>query len=335
MIYFRLLKKAAVLSLAVFWGLAGLIPANDDLLVWPPAPDKARIEYIGNIDCTKLTPKTGLFGKLLRTLSGSSDKDKISLPFDIVNTDKSLFAVCQNIPALIQIDITKNNFKFHECKDVPLVYPVSLCDGGDKIFISDSEAGIIYVFENNKVKPFISTNLLRPTGIAAIPEKQKLYVIDTGDHTLKVFDYSGNLLETFSGGSDSTPDFHFPTFVSATVRDGIYINDALNYMIRNFNINGQQQFAFGKEGDSPGYFARPKGIATDSDGHIYVVDNIFDNVQVFNRQGELLLVIGSSGQMRGQFWSPAGIDIANDTIYVADTYNNRIQILHYLGSDND
>ena len=41
--------------------------------------------------------------------------------------------------------------------------------------------------------------------------------------------------------------------------------------------------------------------------------------------------IGGGGQGSGQFWSPAGIDIANDTIYIADTFNNRIQILHYLG----
>ena len=33
------------------------------------------------------------------------------------------------------------------------------------------------------------------------------------------------------------------------------------------------------------------------------------------------------GQEPGQFWSPAGIDIVKDTIYIADTFNNRIQIL--------
>jgi hypothetical protein len=44
-------------------------------------------------------------------------------------------------------------------------------------------------------------------------------------------------------------------------------------------------------------------------------------------------VIGAAGQDAGQFWSPGGIDIVNDTIYVADTFNNRIQILHYLGGE--
>ena len=68
-------------------------------------------------------------------------------------------------------------------------------------------------------------------------------------------------------------------------------------------------------------------------GRFFVVDNLFVNIQVFDDTGRILLVIGSRGQDRGQFWSPAGIDIENDTIYIADTYNNRIQVLRYLGGN--
>jgi hypothetical protein len=56
-----------------------------------------------------------------------------------------------------------------------------------------------------------------------------------------------------------------------------------------------------------------------------------DNIQVFDSTGRLLLVIGGPGQQVGRFWSPSGVDIHDDLVYVADTYNDRIQVLRYLG----
>jgi DNA-binding beta-propeller fold protein YncE len=58
-------------------------------------------------------------------------------------------------------------------------------------------------------------------------------------------------------------------------------------------------------------------------------------VQVFDETGKLLLFWGTSGQEAGKFWLPAGLLIdAQDRIYVADSYNNRVQIFQYLG-DSD
>jgi DNA-binding beta-propeller fold protein YncE len=127
------------------------------------------------------------------------------------------------------------------------------------------------------------------------------------------------------------PLFNYPTFATVTPGNEVLVNDGLNYQIKRFDSEGNLLGAFGEEGDGPGTFSRPKGIAVDSDLNIYVVDNLFDNVQIFDRSGRVLLSVGSGGDGTGQFWSPAGIDIQNDTVYVADTHNHRVQILHYLG----
>ncbi len=299
-------------------------------LVWPPSPDTARIAFLGEIRCDRLNPKTGFLGKLTRLIGGKSDDEQLSYPFDIAAGEKSLFIICQNIPALVEIDRDDMTFKLHRCKDAPFVYPVSLCRSGSDIFITDPEAQAVYRFSDGKVSQFINHGLIRPTGIAALPSEKRLYVIDTGDHTLKVFDFDGQLIRTSPDDKDSTFSLHYPTF-AASADHQILVNDGLNYRIRRFDSDGRQVLAFGKEGDGPGHLARPKGLAVDSDGHVYVVDNIFDNVQIFDAEGRLLLVIGTTGHEYGQFWSPAGIDIVNDTIYIADMFNNRIQIMHYLG----
>lgn len=304
-----------------------------DRLVWPPQPDKARLEYVGEIKFDDLSPKSGFFGKIKRFLGGKTAQDLLSLPFDMVVMNKSIFLTCQNFQYLIEVDQADNSFRLHSDKKHPFAYPLALCSGGpDVVFISDSENGSVYRYQNGKLTLFIGDNLMRPTGLAASPERGRLYVVDTGEHDIKMFDFDGNFLGRFPDSGMTEARLHYPTF--AWIGEGddyLLVNDALNFRIARFDLDGNFVSAFGEEGDGPGTFSRPKGIATDSQGHIYVVDYLFDNLQIFNDQGQVLLAVGSRGQDRGQFWSPGGIDIVNDTIYIADTFNNRIQILHYLG----
>jgi hypothetical protein len=57
-------------------------------------------------------------------------------------------------------------------------------------------------------------------------------------------------------------------------------------------------------------------------------------LQIFNRQGDLLLSIGGQGQDEGRFWLPNGIFITGDNkIFVADSYNKRVQVFRYEGPD--
>jgi DNA-binding beta-propeller fold protein YncE len=69
----------------------------------------------------------------------------------------------------------------------------------------------------------------------------------------------------------------------------------------------------------------------DSSDNIYVGDSQRDMIQVFDDNGSLVSTFGKSGLGRGRFWMPSGIFIdSRDYIYVADTYNKRIQIFRHL-----
>jgi sugar lactone lactonase YvrE len=317
--------------------LAASSTVAEKKIYWPPPPDDARIEYIGEISLNELKTGTGFFAKLKQFVTGSSDKDKLSLPYDVLFVDDIMFLTCQGIPFLIEVDLKKKSYKKHFNEDDPFSFPICLSNGGNEIiFITDSENKAVYKYQNGKVSSFIASGLSRPTGITAMPELQKIFVIDTGEHCMKIYNYDGKLLDVISQDKLKEEQFHFPTFVTSTSDGYILVNDALNYKIKRFDSEGNFMSSFGAEGDSPGTFARPKGIATDSERNIYVIDNLFDNLQILNTEGRALLVIGSAGQEKGQFWSPSGIAISRDTVYIADTFNNRIQILHFIGgSDED
>ncbi len=305
-------------------------------LYWPPHPDEPRIEYVGEIACKDLRVGSGFFSKVKSFLSGRSEKDIISLPYDVIVVKDKMYLTCQGIPYLIEIKLSDNSYKKYYDKNSPFSFPVCLCQGNDDvIFITDSENKAVYKFENGKVKPFITEGLSRPTGISANSDKKLIYIIDTGDHDLKIYDFDGKLIRVVSNDLAIEDRFHFPTYVATARDNNILVNDALNYKIKRFDSDGNFISAFGEEGDGPGTFARVKGVATDSEGNIYVVDNLFDNMQIFDSTGRFLLVVGSVGNEAGQFYSPSGLAINNDTVYIADTYNDRIQILHFLGGPNE
>jgi DNA-binding beta-propeller fold protein YncE len=92
-------------------------------------------------------------------------------------------------------------------------------------------------------------------------------------------------------------------------------------------------------GTEGGQFNAPRGIATADDGRIYVVDAGNQRVQVFSPEGEFLSEFGSTGADPGQFGrftggigGAGGIAIAGDRVFVADTWNHRIQAFDLDGT---
>jgi DNA-binding beta-propeller fold protein YncE len=74
-------------------------------------------------------------------------------------------------------------------------------------------------------------------------------------------------------------------------------------------------------------------VAVDGFGHVYVADALYDNLQIFDGKGRFLLDVGRAGPGPGEFWMPAGVAIGrNDEIYVADSYNGRVQVFRYVGT---
>lgn len=91
----------------------------------------------------------------------------------------------------------------------------------------------------------------------------------------------------------------------------------------------------GTQGSEPGQFQNPRGIALAADGSIYIADTGNHRIQHLSPSGEVLHVWGSfSGSEAsldgtappGTFNEPWDVAVAPDgTVYVADTWNSRIQ----------
>jgi DNA-binding beta-propeller fold protein YncE len=96
---------------------------------------------------------------------------------------------------------------------------------------------------------------------------------------------------------------------------------------------------FGSGGNLPGQFNSPRGLSVAPDGSLYVADSRNNRIQHFNAKGDLLLAFGNTSPgcpyattppnnvPTGTFCEPWDVAISpgGQWIYVADTWNHRIQ----------
>ena len=178
--------------------------------------------------------------------------------------------------------------------------------------------------------------LTRPTGVVYDASQRRLFVTDTAESMLKVFDLDGRLLMTIGRLGSALGEFNRPTHL-AIWRNELYVTDTFNARIQVFDLDsGQAIRSIGARGTYVGQLARPKGVALDSDGNVYVVESLFDHLLIFNRDGQLLLPIGGAGYSSGNFYLPAGVWVdEGNRIYVADMFNGRIVTYLYLGSESE
>lgn len=88
-------------------------------------------------------------------------------------------------------------------------------------------------------------------------------------------------------------------------------------------------------GSGQGQFNRPRGIVVAPDGTTYVVDSRNVRVEVFDPSGQFVTAFGGEGALPGQLGrfpgagggGPGGIVLGDDdNLYVADTWNHRIEV---------
>jgi sugar lactone lactonase YvrE len=304
-------------------------------MVWPAPPEVARVTYLRSVfRPADLGIKASAWTRFGRWLTGS-DKGNEALikPFGLsLDEEDNLCLTDTGANAVCFYD--RKEQKWHRWTGVEklrFVSPVAAVRSGGNFYVVDSGLGALICFNTAGRLVFQTTNhLARPAGIAV--SKGKLFVADSQQHSVGVFDLAGNYQSGFGKRGAGPGEFNFPTHVAVDSAGNLLVTDSMNCRIQLFDSEGHFVEQVGAIGDSPGQFARPKGVAFDNQGRIYALDAVFDNLQIFDRSGKLLLNLGATGSGVGEFWLPNGIAISrSNEIFVADSYNHRLQVLKYIG----
>jgi DNA-binding beta-propeller fold protein YncE len=222
---------------------------------------------------------------------------------------------------------------------LPMINGLAM-DDNDRLFVTDAKLHHVLVLnaKHEQEAVFGAEDLISPAGIALDTTNRFVYVVDTQQDQVLVFDAdSFKLLRRIGTGGKKHAltgpgDFSLPTHVAVDKEGNVFVTDTLNNRVEIFDADGQFLSEFGKAGDGPGRFARPKGIAVDGDGHIWVADEVQSRVQVFNREGQLLMYFGEQGWYPGQFQGLYGIgfDKANNRIITSEQFPGRVQVFRYV-----
>ena len=331
-------------------------PYDPTKLVWPNPPNIARVKWLDyfageKVDYTPAATAKPKASWMDRLAGGQTDAEKFNpktFPFQLIGpygiaidskglvyvADQRVGAVFIFDPQTHDTQLIRNGSEAH----FGWINGLAI-DDDDRLFVSDGKMHRVLIFNpKHEMEGQITEGLVDPVGLAIDSTNRLLYVVDTQQDQVVVYDADSLkvLRRIGTGGKThfltSPGDFGAPQGIALDADGNVYVTDTLNDRVEIFDADGNFISTFGKAGDGPGYFARPKGIAVDSDGHVWVADEMQDRLQVFNREGQLLTYIGTGhGEMPGQFKSIIGVAIdKQNRVFTTEQEPGRVQMFRYV-----
>jgi DNA-binding beta-propeller fold protein YncE len=214
-----------------------------------------------------------------------------------------------------------------------LVSPTAVVCDGEKIYVTDSAAGVLHMFDlqtrdyQQVTSLGLNETLMMPVAITLMEDY--LCIADSVLQKVCVFDKGG--VFKFAFGQDVLMR---PTGIAfGPPQQKLYVTDTAKHKINVFDKKGNRLFEFGSRGVEPGQFNFPTHLWVDKEGKVYVSDTLNYRIQVFSSEGTFLRMFGTHGDRPGSFAHPGGI--ATDSqghIYAVDKQYENVQIFDHEGN---
>ncbi len=159
-----------------------------------------------------------------------------------------------------------------------------------------------------------------PRAIALGPAGE-LYVTDTGNKRVQVFDTEGVFLREFGGAGRGPGQLDEPVGIAVNAAGEVYVADTWNERVQVFTSAGEylrQWSVAGWEIANPE--VKPY-LAVDSQSNVYLTDFTYKRILSFDAQGAFLTTLGGEG---GLFF-PSGVAIsAEGRLYLSAARSERV-----------
>ena len=168
-----------------------------------------------------------------------------------------------------------------------------------------------------------------PRGIAVDPQGH-VFVADTGNKRIAVFDEEGNFLTQFGTAGLDPGQFDEPVGVAVADDGTVYVTDTWNQRVQSFipNEDGSQYFPL-NQWDVNAWFGQSLEnkpfLAVSPDKHVFITDPEGYRVIEFTENGEFVRTWGDFGSGPDQIGLAAGVAVdPAGFVWVTDAVNNRI-----------
>lgn len=127
-------------------------------------------------------------------------------------------------------------------------------------------------------------DVLSAPNAVTIDDEQNIYVSDTGNQRLVVYDKTGKFIRIINGSKDGKGNSKFvnPRGIGIQPNGTLLMVDNMTHYVYGFDKNGKQKFLFGGMGSDNDQFYLPNGLFVDSTGEVLITDIVNKRVAIYH-----------------------------------------------------
>jgi DNA-binding beta-propeller fold protein YncE len=157
-----------------------------------------------------------------------------------------------------------------------------VCDiGANAVFAYSLKGERLFEFKKGEGPGTGGGSFNAPTHIAVDRNNGNVFVTDTNNFRVQVFDKDGTYLRKFGQLGDNPGDFSRPKGIAVDSESHVYVADAAFNNFQIFDDMGKLLLAIGNLGQGAGQFQLPGGLYIDDKDRLYVADTLNKRVEVF------------------------------------------------------
>lgn len=161
-----------------------------------------------------------------------------------------------------------------------------------------------------------------------VDAKGKIYVADTGNDRIQIFNPDGTFDNQFGESGSGEGQFRAPSGVAVNSKGNIYVADTRNKMLKAFTADGMFLFAKGPQIGNV-TLQSPVAVRCDENKNVYILDSVLKKVVVTDAMGKFLRLWDDSGSLQ----EPAGLATdGKGFFYILDKGSFNIKIFDENGA---
>ena len=250
------------------------------------AVDRKHRVYITDAGTAKVFVYSAKGRKIAEFGGPGNGKADFSFPNGLVVAGDGNLIIADSVKKNIRVFSPEGRYLRTIMENTAGVKPGSLTRGsGGVIYVSDlMNNRVLAVNENGtNLKEVSDTRepLSYPQG-TAVDKEGRLWVADSGNFSVAIFDRQGTFIKKITGGGEPEAPFSMVRGIAVDKVGRVYISDTISHHIRIFDSTGRQISVFPSTEEGEGMLVFPTGIFVHNDGSLYVVDRGTGDIKVFS-----------------------------------------------------